>query len=108
MFAPLSHCFELYGVDFLVDDTFQVHLLEANPGPDFKQTGGRLKAVIENLIEVTLATVFSEEDGGDSTDVQQISEGIPSSKVGGSQVELLTKVYDEGSHQSPGARLRLF
>jgi len=42
VFSPMSNCFELYGLDFLVDQTFGLHLLEINPGPDFKQTGNRL------------------------------------------------------------------
>ena len=51
----MSNCFELFGVDFLVDeDTLAVSLLEVNPGPDFKQTGQRLKVVIESLFEDTV------------------------------------------------------
>jgi tubulin--tyrosine ligase len=59
VFSPMSNCFELFGLDFLIseDDNFQVSLLEVNPGPDFKQTGGRLKAVIEDLFEDTLRLV---------------------------------------------------
>lgn len=66
VFAPLPQCFELLGLDFLVsldedkekDKTStlmpQVHLLEVNPGPDFKQTGPRLRPVIGGLLEATL------------------------------------------------------
>jgi tubulin---tyrosine ligase len=47
----LPSAFELYGVDFLVDEKFYVHLLEFNPTPDVKQTGDRLDYIIENLTE---------------------------------------------------------
>ncbi|KAG5192948.1 tubulin-tyrosine ligase family-domain-containing protein [Tribonema minus] len=53
VFAPLPHCFEHFGLDFMVDEALNVWLLEANPGPDFKQTGARLKPVIEQLMEDT-------------------------------------------------------
>jgi tubulin--tyrosine ligase len=57
IFSPMSNCFELFGLDFLVDESFNVSLLEVNPGPDFKQTGAKLKTVIEALFEDTLRTV---------------------------------------------------
>lgn len=28
VFAPMSNCFEVYGLDFMVDESFDVHLLE--------------------------------------------------------------------------------
>lgn len=61
IFAPMSNCFELYGLDFLVDETLGVHLLEVNPGPDFKQTGDRLKTVIAELMEQTCALVIDDK-----------------------------------------------
>jgi hypothetical protein len=54
----------------------KVYLLEVNPGPDFKQTGGRLRGVIEGLIEGMMdialeglhadgfTKVYEEQDGG--------------------------------------------
>lgn len=51
IFCPMANCFELYGLDFLVDEDLNVHFLEVNPGPDFKQTGGRLRSVITQLWE---------------------------------------------------------
>ncbi len=39
IFCPMSNCYELYGLDFMVDNNLEVSLLEVNPGPDFKQTG---------------------------------------------------------------------
>ncbi|CAN0494183.1 unnamed protein product, partial [Laminaria digitata] len=37
VFSPLPGCFEHFGLDFMVNEDFHVWLLEANPGPDFKQ-----------------------------------------------------------------------
>ncbi|EQC38474.1 hypothetical protein SDRG_04182 [Saprolegnia diclina VS20] len=51
VFQPLPNCFEVYGVDFLIDEDYQVWLLEVNPGPDFKQTGNRLQPLIQTLVE---------------------------------------------------------
>eukprot|EP01034_Spumella_vulgaris_P045608 gene45608-56821_t len=39
----MANCYELYGLDFMVDNNMAVSLLEVNPGPDFKQTGDRLR-----------------------------------------------------------------
>lgn len=62
VFSPQPNCFELFGLDFLVGEDLQVYLLEANPGPDFKQTGDRLKAVIQGLIEATVDVALCDKD----------------------------------------------
>ncbi len=61
VFAPLDNCFEIYGLDFMLSEDGAVHLLEVNPGPDFKQTGGRLKRVIEDLWEGAFRIVVDKE-----------------------------------------------
>uniref|UniRef100_A0A7S0STU0 Tubulin--tyrosine ligase-like protein 9 n=1 Tax=Chromulina nebulosa TaxID=96789 RepID=A0A7S0STU0_9STRA len=61
IFSPMSNCFELFGLDFIIDDQFNVYLLEINPGPDFKQTGDRLKQLITNLWNQTLSLVVDRE-----------------------------------------------
>lgn len=58
VFAPLSNCFEWYGLDFLVDQDMNAIFLEVNPGPDFKQTGDRLKTVIQDLFEQTCELIL--------------------------------------------------
>ena len=51
IFAPMSNCFEVYGLDFVSDSGYNIYLLEANPGPDFKQTGDKLRETIVDLWE---------------------------------------------------------
>lgn len=53
VFLPLPNAFELYGMDFLVDESLQVWFLEANAGPDFAMTGDRLQCLIRGLMEHT-------------------------------------------------------
>lgn len=60
MFQPLPRAFEIFGVDFLVDDQYNVHYLEANAFPDFKQTGGRLGEVIQELFQSVADMVDGE------------------------------------------------
>lgn len=47
VFSPLPGCFEHFGLDFMVDEDFHVWLLEANPGPDFKQVRPPLPVPVE-------------------------------------------------------------
>ena len=69
-FQPLSNAFEIFGVDFLVDDTLNVWLLELNAFPDFKQTGTELQdAVIGGLFDETIRKVVKPFFGG-------VDEGI--------------------------------
>lgn len=56
VFQPLPNCFELYGLDFLVDEKYQVYLLEANAFPDFKQTGSELEELISLLFTEVIRT----------------------------------------------------
>ena len=53
-YVPLPGCFEHYGIDYLVDEEFNVKLLEVNPGPDFKQSGNRLRGVILGMLSETV------------------------------------------------------
>lgn len=45
-FQTLPNAFEVFGVDFLVDEKLNVWLLEVNAFPDFKQTGEPLKRIV--------------------------------------------------------------
>lgn len=59
VFSPIEGCFEHYGLDFLVDERWNVYLLEANPGPDFRQTGDRLSGVVRDLMSSTIDVFFA-------------------------------------------------
>ena len=50
-FQPIENAFEIFGLDFLVDDDLNLQLLEVNSYPDFKQTGANLKDLINKLFQ---------------------------------------------------------
>ncbi|KAI5970076.1 PBY1 [Candida margitis] len=56
-FQPLENAIEVFGVDFLVDENYNVFLLEANSYPDFKQTGDDLKNLIYKLFRLIASDV---------------------------------------------------
>ncbi|KAI5959322.1 PBY1 [Candida theae] len=56
-FQPLENAMEIFGVDFLVDDNYNVYLLEVNSYPDFKQTGDDLKDLIYKLFKLVASEV---------------------------------------------------
>jgi tubulin---tyrosine ligase len=66
-FQPLPGAFELFGLDFMVDERGTTWMLEVNAFPDFKQTGDDLRGVIENLftdvVEVAIKPFFRIEGG---------------------------------------------
>jgi tubulin--tyrosine ligase len=62
-FQPLPNAFEIYGLDFLVSEDEQVHLLEVNAYPDFKQTGDNLNQVIVGLFRAVVAVAVSRFQG---------------------------------------------
>jgi tubulin---tyrosine ligase len=50
-FQTLPCSFEIFGLDFLVDEGGTAWLLEVNAFPDFKQTGEDLKGLVQGLFE---------------------------------------------------------
>ncbi|KAJ1736538.1 tubulin--tyrosine ligase [Coemansia sp. Benny D160-2] len=55
-FQTWPNCMEQFGFDFLVDENYNAYLLEANAYPDFKQTGERLRSVVEGFMAASAAT----------------------------------------------------
>lgn len=70
-FQPLGNAFEVFGLDFLVDEEARPWLLEVNSFPDFKQTGGDLMGVVAGFWEETLRKAvggfFGVEPAGGAT-----------------------------------------
>ena len=70
-FQPLPNAFELFGLDFMVDEAGVAWLLEVNAFPDFAQTGSELNHLIEGLFEevvdVAIKPFFGLEPEGNET-----------------------------------------
>jgi hypothetical protein len=80
----------------MLDSELRLSLLEVNPGPDFKQTGSRLKVVINNLWESTCRVILDGDGDSDSDKSQSTTERGRESGTGiGSQIGSLVKVYDK-------------
>ncbi|CAL3970879.1 unnamed protein product [Diplocarpon coronariae] len=64
-FQTLPNSFEVFGMDFLVDEKGVAWLLECNAFPDFRQTGGELKGLVAGLwkavMDVTVGDFFHLE-----------------------------------------------
>lgn len=58
IFQPLNNAFEIFGLDFLIDQSNRVYFLEANAYPDFKQTGNSLSVLIKELFENVLQKII--------------------------------------------------
>ncbi|KAI9832890.1 MAG: hypothetical protein M1819_003920 [Sarea resinae] len=65
-FQPLPNAFEVFGVDFLVDDQANAWLLEINAFPDFAQTGDSLKGIVARLWENVVSLALEQFLGWDS------------------------------------------
>ncbi len=68
VFAPMKNCFEVFGLDFLVTQSYDPVLLEVNPGPDFKQTGDSLRRLVADLWENICQIVLDGYCPVDQTD----------------------------------------
>ena len=66
-FQTLPNAFEVFGLDFLVDEGGRPWLLEVNAFPDFRQTGGDLKDVVGGLwgavVREVVGGFFGEGEG---------------------------------------------
>lgn len=58
-FQTLPNAFEIFGLDYLVDEKGRVWLLEVNAFPDFKQTGNLLRGLVEQLFRGVIALVLT-------------------------------------------------
>jgi len=61
-FTSKKNCFEIFGLDFMIDPFWNTWLLEANAEPDLSKAGSRLQPIIDSLIVNTLhLTVNADE-----------------------------------------------
>ena len=72
-FQVLPNAFEIFGVDFLVDENLGVWLLELNAYPDFKQTGETLQneivgGLFEEVVNVAIVPFFGAGQKDHETD----------------------------------------
>jgi len=75
----LDHCFELFGIDFMVDEDCRVWLLEVNTDPSLEVHGKHqeklIPAVVEGVLGLTVDRIFS---GGPVDRRPPIVQGSPS------------------------------
>ncbi|KAM0487019.1 hypothetical protein ACHAPX_000286 [Trichoderma viride] len=83
-FQTLPNAFEVFGLDFMVDEDGEAWLLEVNAFPDFKQTGGDLKEIVEGFWRVVVKAAVGPffgvqgmrgEEDGDMVLVREIDLG---------------------------------
>lgn len=65
-FQTIPNAFEVFGLDFLVDQNHRVWLLEVNAYPDFKQTGPELQEIVvgglfDGVARVAVAPFFGQD-----------------------------------------------
>mmetsp|Transcript_33977 Transcript_33977/g.45754 ORF Transcript_33977/g.45754 Transcript_33977/m.45754 type:complete len:82 (+) Transcript_33977:21-266(+) len=57
-----KHCFELFGLDFILDDDFNVWLIEVNTNPCLEESSELLKILlprmIDDMFKLTIDRVF--------------------------------------------------
>ena len=74
-FQTLGNAFEVFGIDWMVDEKGVPWLLEVNAFPDFKQSGEALKAVVQNLwngiIGIAVKGYFTPEDEAERRSEEQ-------------------------------------
>ncbi|KAF3491517.1 TTL domain-containing protein [Arthroderma uncinatum] len=74
-YQTLPNAFEVFGVDYLVDETGNAWLLELNAFPDFRQTGDELKCEVvgklfDEVVEIAVKPFFRPTEKGNAADDQ--------------------------------------
>lgn len=59
-FAKGKNCFEIFGFDFLIDESMNPYLLEVNHTPSFRISSEVDREVKKNLLKNTLYLLFSK------------------------------------------------
>ena len=71
-FQTVPNAFEIFGVDFLVDDSLNAWILELNAFPDFKQTGKELQETVvgglfDSTVRVAIKSFFDGNPAKEET-----------------------------------------
>jgi hypothetical protein len=74
-FQTMPNSFEVFGLDYLVDEKGTAWLLEVNAFPDFKQTGDELKWLVAGLWEDVVRTVVSGFFGDEGEVKSEVGDG---------------------------------
>lgn len=97
-FQALPNSFEIFGLDFMIDEKGIVFLLEVNAFPDFKQTGKRLmERVVGGLWSATLGIILGRSYRDVTGDEHGESQGRTWRWGDGSADEDKKKAGDEGN-----------
>jgi tubulin--tyrosine ligase len=79
-FQTLPNAFEIFGLDYLVDEGGTAWLLEVNAFPDFRQTGEKLRGSVaglwEGVIDKAVRTFFGIEGLEDAEDKMVLVRGL--------------------------------
>jgi len=59
-FQARQNCFEIFGLDFMIDPDWNVFILEANAEPDLGKAGDRLQYIIDDMLEETMNIVIDQ------------------------------------------------
>eukprot|EP00593_Proboscia_inermis_P016683 CAMPEP_0171309122 /NCGR_PEP_ID=MMETSP0816-20121228/19262_1 /TAXON_ID=420281 /ORGANISM="Proboscia inermis, Strain CCAP1064/1" /LENGTH=305 /DNA_ID=CAMNT_0011792437 /DNA_START=498 /DNA_END=1415 /DNA_ORIENTATION=- len=60
-FSSKDNCFEIFGLDFMIDPDWNTWLLEANAEPDLSKAGERLQYLIDDMLMDTLDLVIGQD-----------------------------------------------
>ena len=53
-----KHCFELFGLDYIIDEAHKVWLIEVNENPSFECSSGMLAQLIPRMLSDTFKIVL--------------------------------------------------
>lgn len=74
----IPNAFEIFGLDFLIDDALNVFILEVNSYPDFKQTGDAFGSLIQGLfdgvVSIAVAPFFGYKEHKRMSDMELVKD----------------------------------
>ena len=96
-----KNCFELFGYDFILDEDFNLWLIEVNTNPCLEESSSLLKMLlprmIEDMLQLTVDKLFKRED--------LLKHRKKLRKQSVEQPQVSTRSAAEGAPQTPPAAL---